>query len=76
MFFRTRLQVTSTEVMERLVAWNLTVAPPEEHKKLVILARDGSELVGGVAGYTHWNWLFVSHLWVADGQRGGTCQGG
>lgn len=58
------------EVVERLVAWNLTVAPPEEHKKLVILARDGGELVGGVAGYTHWNWLFVSHLWVADGQRG------
>ena len=58
------------EVVERLVAWNLTVAPPEEHKKLVVLARDGGELVGGVAGYTHWNWLFVSHLWVADGQRG------
>lgn len=58
------------QVVERLVAWNLTVAPPEEHRKLVVLARDGSALVGGVAGHTHWNWLFVSHIWVADTHRG------
>lgn len=58
------------EVVRRLVAWNLTVAPPEEHQRLVVLARDIGDLVGGVAGHTHWNWLFVSHLWVADEHRG------
>lgn len=25
---------------------------------------------GGLLGHTHWNWLFVSHLWVADPLRG------
>lgn len=35
-----------------------------------VLARSSGELVGGLAGHTHWNWLFVSHLWVADDQRG------
>lgn len=57
-------------IVERLVAWNLTVAPPEEHVKVVVVAREGDELVGGLAGHTHWNWLFVSHLWVADDRRG------
>lgn len=57
-------------VIDRLVAWNLTVAPPEEHRKLVVLARASVGLIGGLVGHTHWNWLFVSHLWVRDEQRG------
>jgi GNAT superfamily N-acetyltransferase len=30
---------------------------------------DGA-VVGGAIGETHWNWLFVSHLWVDDAIRG------
>jgi GNAT superfamily N-acetyltransferase len=57
-------------IVDRLVAWNLTVAPPEKHRKLVVVALEGDELIGGLVGHTHWNWLFVSHLWVTDEQRG------
>lgn len=46
-------------VVDRLVAWNLTVAPPEGHRQLLVLSHTGDELVGGLAGHTHWNWLFV-----------------
>ena len=38
---------------------------------LVILIRDAnSEIVGGLVGQTHWRWLFISHLWVAQSLRG------
>ena len=74
---RMRLQVLQAptpddveRVMRPLIAWNLTVAPPEDHRKLVVLASEGDEMVGGAVGHTHWHWLFVSHLWVADQHRG------
>jgi ribosomal protein S18 acetylase RimI-like enzyme len=57
-------------LVHRLVAWNSSVAPPEDHRKLAVFAYDAHELAGGAAGYTHWGWLFVSHLWVADELRG------
>lgn len=38
---------------------------------LAILIRDAnSEIVGGLLGETHWGWLFISHLWVAQSLRG------
>lgn len=57
-------------LVRRLVDWNSGVAPPEDHRKLAVFATDGGDLVGGASGYTHWSWLFVSHLWVADHLRG------
>ncbi len=57
-------------LVANLVRWNNTVAPPENHRKLAVFAYDADELVGGAAGYTHWGWLFVSHLWVLDELRG------
>jgi GNAT superfamily N-acetyltransferase len=57
-------------LISSLVAWNSTFAPPEDHRRLAVFAYDGTELVGGAAGYTHWGWLFVSHLWVTDELRG------
>ncbi|WP_042342529.1 N-acetyltransferase [Calothrix sp. PCC 7507] len=38
---------------------------------LVILIRNTKgEIFGGLVGETHWGWLFVSHLWVAEALRG------
>jgi GNAT superfamily N-acetyltransferase len=39
--------------------------------RLVLLLRDADGTIrGGLLGYTHWNWLFVSHLWVHEPLRG------
>jgi ribosomal protein S18 acetylase RimI-like enzyme len=51
-------------LVRRLVAFNEAVAPPENHVRLGVFASADGELVGGAVGYTHWDWLFVSHLWV------------
>ncbi|GAA4840281.1 GNAT family N-acetyltransferase [Actinomycetospora corticicola] len=40
------------------------------YRTLAIFVHDDG-LVGGIAGYTHFSWLFVQQLWV-DGSRRGT----
>jgi GNAT superfamily N-acetyltransferase len=56
-------------VIRNLVAFNEQVAPPEHREAVAVFAAIGDRLVGGVVGFTHWNWLFVSHLWVAEDER-------
>ena len=54
-----------------LVAANGARAEPEGHRPLAAFVRRGSDevVVGGASGYTHWGWLFVGHLWVAEEAR-------
>jgi ribosomal protein S18 acetylase RimI-like enzyme len=59
-------------VVNGLVGYNDSQAEPEGAARLVLLLRDGDGTIrGGLLGYTHWNWLFVSHLWVHESLRGG-----
>ena len=59
-------------VVRGLVAHNSARAAPEAKRPLAVFVRspDG-QVQGGAAGYTHWGWLFVSHLWLPDSLRGG-----
>ncbi|HEX5747809.1 MAG TPA: GNAT family N-acetyltransferase [Archangium sp.] len=58
-------------LIRSLVRYNETRAAPEKARDLAVFIRseDGS-LLGGAMGYTHWEWLFVSHLWVDERLRG------
>ena len=57
-------------VVTGLVAYNDSQAEPEGAARLVLLVRDGDGTIrGGLLGYTHWNWLFVGHLWVHESLR-------
>jgi GNAT superfamily N-acetyltransferase len=58
-------------VVQNLVDFNSSRAEPSNHRALAIFLREGANIVGGASGYTHWRWLFVSHLWVAEHLRGG-----
>ena len=58
-------------VVRGLVAHNAARAAPEDKRPLAVFARaPNGEIHGGAAGYTHWGWLFVSHLWVPESLRG------
>jgi GNAT superfamily N-acetyltransferase len=58
-------------LIRSLVSYNNTQAEKENWQPLAIFIRDDQgELVGGLYGYTHWGWLFISHLWVAASLRG------
>ena len=58
-------------VKRHLIAFNNQHAEPEHYQGLVLFAREPSDtIVGGLLGYTHWRWLFVENLWVAESLRG------
>ena len=58
-------------LVHNLVLYNRSQAGDENWQELVLLIRDrNGEIVGGLNGYTHWGWLFIKHLWVAESLRG------
>ena len=57
-------------LIANLVEFNDSAAPPERYSPIAVFARFDGILIGGVSGLTHWNWLFVSQLWVAGDHRG------
>ena len=58
-------------LVRNLVAYNDTQAEKENWRRFAIFVRDDrGNIVGGLNGYTHWGWLFIRHLWVAESLRG------
>lgn len=54
-----------------LVSYNESKIGPENYVDLNILVRDGeNNVVGGLLGYTHLNWLFINLMWLAEDVRG------
>ncbi|WNG32658.1 GNAT family N-acetyltransferase [Archangium violaceum] len=54
-----------------LLAYNHLHVPQENARALAVFLRtEAGALLGGARGYTHWDWLFVSHLWVDERLRG------
>ena len=58
-------------VIGGLVEFNVAQTGTEhrDYRELYVLARRDGELIGGLLGSTHWNWLFISHLWLAESAR-------
>lgn len=58
------------ELVAGLAAYNTSQAGPSQHRPLAVFLRVNGQIAGGADGYTHWQWLFVSHLWVDGSLRG------
>jgi GNAT superfamily N-acetyltransferase len=58
-------------IFRHLVGFNEAQAGPASARELAVFARRGTEAVGGVLGFTHWNWLHIRYLWVAESLRRG-----
>lgn len=57
-------------LVHSLVAHNASVAAPEQYQPLTFFLRNTAGLlVAGIHGQTHWEWLFISHLWVHEAVR-------
>lgn len=56
-------------IVQSLVGYNDSKEAPENYQDMTIVSRHGGKIVGGLLGYTHWNWLFIRHLWVAEAFR-------
>lgn len=54
-----------------LTHFNAQRVPPDGKRALYVTARDENwELLGGLTAYTHWNWLYISQIWVDEPLRG------
>ena len=53
----------------QLAGFNEAQAGPASTRKLAVFARRDSEIVAGLFAFTHWNWLEIRHLWVAEALR-------
>lgn len=58
-------------IVHNLELFNDLQARHEPWRRLAIFVRDDeNKIVGGLTGYTHWDWLFISHVWVSAHLRG------
>jgi hypothetical protein len=58
-------------IIRNLIAFNNRHAEPENWQHLAVLVRDqNGGIVGGLDGCTHWGWLYIGRLWVAEALRG------
>jgi GNAT superfamily N-acetyltransferase len=56
-------------VFRHLVGFNEARTGPASAHELAVFARSGTEIVAGLVGFTHWNWLHIRYLWVAEALR-------
>lgn len=54
-----------------LDAYNDGRTPDANYRELIVMSRHEGKIVGGLLGHTHWTWLYVKILWVAEDFRNG-----
>jgi ribosomal protein S18 acetylase RimI-like enzyme len=57
-------------VLRGLIAHNNRFAGPIRYKRLVLSAREGRRIVGGLTADCAWNFVYVHLLWVDEKARG------
>ncbi len=59
-----------TAVREGLNSYYEAQGVPIAYQPLGVFLRDeNGALLGGLTGSTHWGWLYVARLWIAEPQR-------
>lgn len=44
--------------------------PPERKSFAWVIRDDNQKVIGGVTGFTHWKWSYISQLWVDSSLQG------
>lgn len=58
-------------VMAGLTAFNTADVGPSERRSLAVFIRDNDgTVIGGMFGYTGWDWLFTQWLFIPESLRG------
>jgi GNAT superfamily N-acetyltransferase len=58
------------DVAGGLAAFNASQLGPSGHRNLAVSLYRGDDFVGGLGGFTAWNWLFIKWLWISEDARG------
>jgi GNAT superfamily N-acetyltransferase len=58
-------------IMSGLTAFNTADVGPSERRSLAVFIRDDAgKVIGGMFGYTGWDWLFTQWLFIPESLRG------
>jgi ribosomal protein S18 acetylase RimI-like enzyme len=58
-------------IVKNVIQYNDHQVERERWQRLAVFVRDEhGKIVGRLNGYTHWDWLFISHVWVDASLRG------
>ena len=55
---------------EALSAFNVERARPYDKRPLHVFLREGGATLGGLTGFTNWEWLYIDYLWLPSTLRG------
>lgn len=58
-------------ILKKLLEHNSDFVGPSNNLELTITLNDSQgDLVAGLNGYTHWNWMYIKLLWTKEDRRG------
>jgi GNAT superfamily N-acetyltransferase len=67
---KARASAVAKIVRDGLIGHNRPFAGPIRYRRLVLSAREGRRIVGGLVGDCAWNFVYVHLLWVDEAARG------
>ena len=67
---KARAAAVEKRTLQGLIAYNRPFAGPARYQRLVLSAREGRRIVGGLVGDCAWNFVYVHLLWVDKAARG------
>jgi len=67
---KTRASAVAKIVRDGLIRHNRAYSGPIRYRRLVLSAREGRRIVGGLVGDCAWNYVYVHLLWVDGAARG------
>ena len=67
---KARAAAVAKIVRDGLIRHNRAFAGPFGYRRLVLSAREGRRIVGGLVADCAWNYVYVHLLWVAEAARG------
>ena len=67
---KARASAVAKLVLKGLIAHNNKFAGPIRYQRLVLSAREGRRIVGGLVGDCAWNFVYVHLIWIDEQARG------
>ena len=67
---KARASAIAKIVRDGLIRHNRAYSGPIRYRRLVLSARDGRRIVGGLVGECAWNFVYVHLIWVDPAARG------
>ena len=61
----------SQEIFENLKLYNISnIGPANQQGITVSIHDDSNKLMGGIVGFSQWDWIYIKLLWVDEKHRG------